>query len=397
MQPRQVGMPQASHAAGGQQTVYRLHTKAWHAQQQLARGGVQVHRKTLAVRQRPGQLGVHVQRQHAHLRGGNDLIVGEAVKAHQPVGLVQPVLAHRGRRGQRQGARGVGDGAEGRVVHPPQPVHAIQPCAGGEDGAVVRRIGPHDHLRALPARRKQRRTGPTRGARLRHRHDGLCGLLLAGRARLANVHRHAGHGPVDGGAVFLRRQGREALGRGQLDVDGQTVRIAACALHQLGRCVGDGFEVDVAAKVVLLAQHACHLYHLLHGVVGALDDAAGEEQPLDAIAAVKVQRELHHLTDCEARPGHVAGHTVHAVQAVVLAEVGEQDLEQRDAPPVRRVAVADAHALGRAHAAPAHRVARRSAARCAGCVVLGRVSQDGEFGLQVHCMNLRGIYLAPVT
>jgi hypothetical protein len=133
--------------------------------------------------------------------------------------------------------------------------------------------------------------------------------------------------------------------------------------------------VDVAAKVVLLAQHAGHLHHLLHGVVGALDDAAGEEQPLDAVAAVKVQRELHHLIDREARPGHVAGHAVDAVQAVVLAEVGEQNLEQRDAAPVRRVAVADAHALGRAHAAPAHRVARRSAARCAGCVVLGRVGQ----------------------
>ena len=133
------------------------------------------------------------------------------------------------------------------------------------------------------------------------------------------------------------------------------------------------------------------------GVVGALDDAAGEEQPLDAIAAVKVQRELHHLIDCEARPGHVAGHAVDAVQAVVLAEVGEQNLEQRDAAAVRRVAVAYAHALGRAHAAPAHRVARRSAARCAGRVVLCRVGQDGEFGLQFHCMNLRGIYLAPAA
>jgi hypothetical protein len=126
--------------------------------------------------------------------------VGEAVKAHQPVGLVQPVLAHCGRRGQRQGARGVGDGAEGRVVHPPQPVRAVQPRAGGEDGAVVRRIGPHDHLRALPARRKQRRAGPARGARLRHRHDGLRGLPLeemennlasmikAAQARGAKVH-----------------------------------------------------------------------------------------------------------------------------------------------------------------------------------------------------------------
>ena len=231
-------------------------------------------------------------------------------------------------------------------------MRAVQPCAGGEDGAVVRGIGPHDHLRALPARRKQRRAGPARGARLRHRHDGLRGLFLARCARLANVHRHAGHGSVDGGAVFLGRQGREALGRGQLDVDGQPVRIAARALHQLGRCVGDGLEVDVVAKVVRLAQHAGHLHHLLHGVVGALDDAAGEEQPLDAIAAVKVQRELYHLIDREARAGHVAGHPVHAVQAVVLAEVGEQDFQQRDAAAIRREAVANPHALVRTQATP---------------------------------------------
>lgn len=25
------------------------------------------------------------------------------------------------------------------------------------------------------------------------------------------------------------------------------------------------------------------------------------------------------------------------------------------------------------------------------------IREDGEFGLQIHCMNLRGIYLAPVT
>jgi len=260
-------------------------------------------------------------------------------------------------------------------------MHAVQPRAGGEDDAVAGGIGPHDHLRALPAGRKVRHAGPARDARLRHRHDGLRGLLLAGRAGFANVHGHAGHGSVDGGAVFLRGQRSQAFGGGQFDVDGQAVRIAPCALHQLRRCIGNGLQMDVAAKVVLFAQHAGHLHHLLHGVVGALDDAAGQEQPLDAIAAVKIQRELHHLIHREARAGHVAGHAVHAVQAVVLAEVGEQNLEQRDAATVRRVAVADAHAFGGPHAAPAHRVARRSTAGCTRSVVLGGVGQDGEFGL----------------
>ena len=47
---------------------------------------------------------------------GDDLVVREAVEAHQPVGLVQPVLAHQRRRLQRQRARRIGDRAEGRVV-----------------------------------------------------------------------------------------------------------------------------------------------------------------------------------------------------------------------------------------------------------------------------------------
>ena len=81
------------------------------------------------------------------------------------------------------------------------------------------------------------------------------------------------------------------------------------------------------------------------------------------------------------RAGHVAAHAVHAVQAVVLAEVGEQNFQQRDAAPIGRVAVADAHALGGPHAPPAHRVAWcRSAGRARG-VVFGGVGQDGKFGL----------------
>ena len=66
--------------------------------------------------------------------GRHDLVVAEAVEAHQPVGLVEPVLAHQRRRLQRQGARRIGDRAEGRVVDALQPVRAVERGAGGEDG-----------------------------------------------------------------------------------------------------------------------------------------------------------------------------------------------------------------------------------------------------------------------
>eukprot|EP01032_Pedospumella_encystans_P035956 gene35956-40663_t len=66
-------------------------------------GAVQVHREMLAVGQRPGQLGIDVQRQVAGLRaiGGQQLADPEAVAAQQKVGLVQAVLALHGRRRQR--------------------------------------------------------------------------------------------------------------------------------------------------------------------------------------------------------------------------------------------------------------------------------------------------------
>ena len=171
---------------------------------------------------------------------------------------------------------------------------------------------------------------------------------------------------------------------GQLDVDAQPIGIPAGLLEQLGARLGNRLQVDVAAEVVLLAQHPRHLHHLLHRVVGALDDPRAEKQPLDAVAAVEVERELHDFVDAEARPRHVAADAVDAVQAVVDAVVGQQDLQQRDAAPVGRVAVADARALGRADAAPADRAPLVGAARGARGVVLGGVGEDGELVLEVH-------------
>ena len=107
--------------------------------------------------------------------------------------------------------------------------------------------------------------------------------------------------------------------------------------------------MDVAAKVVVLAQATCHLDQLLHGVVRRLDDAAGEKQPLDAVAAVKVQRQRHHFGGGKTRPLHVRAFAVDAVAAVVDADIRQQDLEQRNTPAIGRVAVANAHAFRRTH------------------------------------------------
>ena len=52
-----------------------------------------IEREAVAVAQRPGQFRIDVERQHAF--GLVDDLAGvEAVKPHQPVGLIEPVLAH---------------------------------------------------------------------------------------------------------------------------------------------------------------------------------------------------------------------------------------------------------------------------------------------------------------
>ncbi|MNP41335.1 hypothetical protein D3C76_1350300 [compost metagenome] len=70
--------------------------------------------------------------------------------------------------------------------------------------------------------------------------------------------------------------------------------------------------------------------------------------------------------------------------AVVQAEVGQQYLEQRYAAAVGGVAVTDTHAVGSAQAVAAARIALGRTAAGAGCVVLGGVGKDAEFGDELH-------------
>ena len=113
-----------------------------------------------------------------------------------------------------------------------------------------------------------------------------------------------------------------------------------------------------------------------------------EEEALDVVAPVEIERELHHFLGREARAAHVAGDAVDAVEAVVDAVVGEQDLQQRNAAAIGRVAVADAGAGGGAEAAAARVALGRAAAR-AGGVVFGGVGEDGEFGGEIHIVFVR--------
>lgn len=136
--------------------------------------------------------------------------------------------------------------------------------------------------------------------------------------------------------------------------------------------------MDIAAEIVLLAQYPRHLDELVHRVIGVLDDAGGEEQPLDIVAPVEIEREVDHLLRGEASARDVRALAVDAVVAIEDAVVGQQDLQERDAAPVRRIGVADAHALGRADPFAAERVFLRRAGGGAGGIILRRVGENFE-------------------
>jgi hypothetical protein len=104
--------------------------------------------------------------------------------------------------------------------------------------------------------------------------------------------------------------------------------------------------MDIAGKAMLFAQDARDLDELLHRIIFGADDPRRQEQPLDIIALVEIERQRDHLLRAETRALHIARRAVDAEAAVVDAEVGQQYLEQRNAPPVGGIAVTYAHPLG---------------------------------------------------
>ncbi len=197
-------------------------------------------------------------------------------------------------------------------------------------------VGANDHLRALAGRSED----------------------TAFLARLRDPLVHLAHRGLDGGRVLLRRQALQAGIRGELDIDRQPIGPEPGLLDEPGTGLGDRLQMDVTGEAVRLPQRLRHQHHLLHRVVGGADNAGGEEQALDVVALVEIERELHHLVHAEARPPHVRRAPVDAIGAIEQAVIGQQDFQQRHAAPVRRVGMADATRRGRADAA-GRRLARR--------------------------------------
>src|ERR1700733_5045762 len=146
--------------------------------------------------------------------------------------------------------------------------------------------------------------------------------------------------------------------------------------------------MDVALKLVLLAQQARDLHESLHRVVRGPDDPRAEKQPFDVVTPIEGQREGDDLGHSEARPRHIARAPVHAVETIVDAEIGEEDLQQRNAAAIGREAMADAHARRGADPAPRRRVAFWGAAARTRGVILRCIRQEGELAFQFHAVHI---------
>ena len=132
----------------------------------------------------------------------------------------------------------------------------------------------------------------------------------------------------------------------ELDIGGESVGVEAGCFDEGLSAAGDGFEMDVAVEEVCEAEGSRDLDELLHGVVGRLDDAGGEEETFDVVALVEVESKLDDFFGGEAGAADVGGDAIDAEDAVVSTEIGEEDFEEGDAAAVGRVGVTDAGAIG---------------------------------------------------
>ncbi len=203
--------------------------------------------------QRPGELRVDIEREHTRCVGGaNDIGRLKAVKAHQPVGLIEPVLAHQRRALEGKHSACVRNGRESRVIDPPEREPFVKPACAHHDVAVVRTVGAHDHLGRLPGRCKG-------GGGF----EAFGGILAVNNGRL-----HPAHGAFDARCVLFGRKPLQACFRWKLDVDRNAIGVAAGLVDQFPIGIGIGLEVNIATKFMIFSQAPCHLDDLLHRVVG---------------------------------------------------------------------------------------------------------------------------------
>ena len=252
---------------------------------------------------RPALLGVDVEVEVARVVEG-DFVGPEAVPAQEEVGLVESMFAGE--------AGGVGAVVQREIRGPGRLV-------GGEVDALelqtaVDRAGVADDVAV----------GLGGGA-----DDELRGALDAGEfGALGGVFGHDLERGDDVGVEALEvGELREVGGAGHLDVEGDGVGKLHGAADRLRGGSGDHLEVDVAVVLVFAAQDLGCGGEQLHRVVRGADDAGGEEDAQQPLAAQIVHEDLGHLVRRQRAAVGGAVLAERTVGAVAGADVRDERLE----------------------------------------------------------------------
>ena len=175
------------------------------------------------------------------------------------------------------------------------------------------------------------------------------------------------------------------IGR-QFDVDAEPVHAEAGTTDEFRTGTGNGLEVDVTAKPVLKSQFFSNQHKPFHGMVWTKGHTGTEEESLDIVAPIKVERKGDDFVGGESGTGNVVAPAIGTVGAVIHAAVGKEEFEQGNAPTVIGPTMANTAGRGVAHAA-VRRTPSAAAAGGAGGVIAGGGGKNFEFAVDVHGMR----------
>jgi hypothetical protein len=86
--------------------------------------------------------------------------------------------------------------------------------------------------------------------------------------------------------------------------------------------------MDVTPIEVVAAQYLSRGYHLFHGAIRTPMYGGAQKQPLHHLSTVQLVEKVSQFFGFETRPWEVAILAVETVETVVIAGVGEEDLEE---------------------------------------------------------------------
>lgn len=265
--------------------------------------------------------------------GSEEFFQLEAVEAHEPVGLIEPVFPPQGWLLER-GQAGIlaTDGDEGGVIHSFQMVRTVKLPGEVQDFIVSFRSCTDNELGALPCGCKEG-GGTDRSSLVLVPEDGIPDGF------------HRAENP---GIAFVGGQVPETPLGGKLNVDTQAVRQQSRLSHEGTAGSRDAFQVDVTAEAVIQAECPGDANKAFHCVVGAFQDTGTQEQSFDVIALIELNGEIDEFPRGEGCAGNVVACAVGAVGTVENAEIREKHFQQGDASPVFGERMADAAGYSRA-------------------------------------------------